>query len=145
MAGRPSKYDPSYPKQAGKLCDLGATDAEIAAFFEVSVSTISLWKNTYPEFSEALRDGKKNADDRVVRSLYQRAIGFEHEAVKIFMPAGASEPVYAPYMERVHADTTAAIFWLKNRRKDEWRDKHEISGDPDRPLAMEISWRAPVE
>jgi hypothetical protein len=49
------------------------------------------------------------------------------------MPAGAAEPVYAKYREKMAPDTTACIFWLKNRRKDEWRDKldHEHSGKVD--------------
>jgi hypothetical protein len=70
------------------------------------------------------------ADDRVVRSLYQRSVGYTYEAVKIFMPAGAKQPVYAPYREHVPPDTAAASLWLGNRRKDEWRDKqsHEHAG-----------------
>lgn len=126
-AGRPSSYHDSYPKQAEKLCQLGATDAQIADFFEVAQSTIYLWKHQHPEFSEALKAGKEFADERVVRSLYQRAVGYEQDEVKIFMPAGASEPVYAPYRARVQADTTAAIFWLKNRRPEEWRDRSDVT------------------
>ena len=53
---------------------------------------------------------------RVERSLYERANGYSYDAVKIFMPAGAKKPVYAPYIEHVPPDVTAAIFWLKNRR-----------------------------
>jgi hypothetical protein len=59
------------------------------------------------------------ADDRVVRSLYQRSVGYSCEAVKIFMPAGAKQPVYVPYREHVPPDTAAASLWLRNRRKDE--------------------------
>lgn len=66
------------------------------------------------------------ADERVERSLYQRAIGYEQSAVKIFMPANAAAPVYAKYREIISPDTTAAIFWLKNRRPDLWRDKQEL-------------------
>jgi hypothetical protein len=49
------------------------------------------------------------------RSLYHRAIGYNYEAVKIFMPTDREKPVYAPYVERVPPDVTACIFWLKNR------------------------------
>ena len=52
---------------------------------------------------------------RVERSLYQRAVGYHYDSVKIFMPAGAKKPIYAPYVEHVPPDTIAAIFWLKNR------------------------------
>lgn len=122
---RPSSYKPEFAKQAEKLCLLGATDIEMADFFEVALSTISKWKHDYPEFSEALKAGKALADERVERSLYQKAVGYTFEAVKIFMPAGADGPVYAPYREHVPPDTTACIFWLKNRRQQQWRDVHK--------------------
>lgn len=128
MAGRPTKYADGYAKQAEKLCQLGATDQEIADFFEVDVRTIYRWKGDHDEFCQALKAGKDVADERVERSLYQRAIGYEQEEVKIFMPANAEAPVYAPFRAKIAPDTTAAIFWLKNRRKDQWRDKHEIGG-----------------
>lgn len=125
-AGRPPKYKPTFAKQAEKLCALGATDDNLADFFDVSVRTISRWKVEHEEFCQALKAGKDVADDRVERSLYQKAVGCEIDAVKIFMPAGSSEPVYAPYRERLPPDTTACIFWLKNRRKEQWRDKQDV-------------------
>ena len=54
-----------------------------------------------------------------------KAVGYEQEEVKIFMPSGASEPVYAPFRAKIAPDTTAAIFWLKNRKPEQWRDKHD--------------------
>lgn len=124
--GRPSAYEEKFAAQAEKLCALGATDQEIADFFEVDVRTIYRWKHDHDAFCQALKVGKEAADERVERSLYQRAIGYEQDEVKIFMPAGAAEPVYAPYRAKVAPDTTAAIFWLKNRRSKEWRDKQEV-------------------
>lgn len=125
-AGRPSKYDPTFVVQAQKLTEFGATDIEVADFFEIDVRTLYRWKNTNEEFCQALNAGKEKADERVVNSLFQRAVGYEQEAVKIFMPAGAAAPVYAPYREKVAPDTTAAIFWLKNRQPEKWRDKQEV-------------------
>jgi len=124
-AGRPSSYKPEFAKAAEKLAALGATDMEVADFFEVDVRTIYRWKHDHDEFCQALNVGKAKADERVVNSLYQKAVGYEQEAVKIFMPAGSPEPVYAPYREKVAPDTTAAIFWLKNRQPEQWRDKVE--------------------
>lgn len=124
--GRPSDYREAYAEGARRLARLGATDAEIADFYEVDVRTIYRWKLRHQDFCQALKAGKDEADDRVERALYHRAIGYEQEAVKIFMPAGASEPVYAPYIEKVNPDVTAAIFWLKNRRPAEWRDRRDI-------------------
>lgn len=120
--GRPSLYEPTYAGQAQKLAALGATDIEVADFFEIDVRTVYRWKHDYPEFCQALNIGKEKADERVINSLYQKAVGYEQDEVKIFMPGGASEPVYAPYRAKVAPDTTAAIFWLKNRRGDMWRD-----------------------
>lgn len=140
-AGRPSLYDESYPKQAEKLCRLGATDQEIADFFEVDIRTVYRWKTLHEEFCQALKAGKDEADDRVERSLYQKAVGYEQDEVKIFMPAGADEPVYAPFRAKVAPDTTAAIFWLKNRRPGEWRDKQtlEHTGKDGGPIALDAS------
>ncbi|WP_375790884.1 helix-turn-helix domain-containing protein [Bradyrhizobium sp. vgs-9] len=124
-AGRPTSYKPEYAEQAAKLCALGATDAELADFFKVTTVTIWRWQSAHVEFCNALKRGKEAADERVERSLYARATGYTHEAVKIFMPAGAKKPVYAKYQEHVPPDVTAQIFWLKNRRREEWRDKQE--------------------
>lgn len=123
--GRPTDYRKEYAKQATKLAELGATDQEMADFFEVDVRTVYRWKHDHPDFCQSLKAGKDIADERVERSLYQKAIGYEQEEVKIFMPAGAEEPVYAPFRAKIAPDTTAAIFWLKNRRSGDWRDKSE--------------------
>jgi hypothetical protein len=146
MAGRPSSYKADYAKQAEKLCQLGATDKEIADFFEVDVRTIHRWKADHDEFCHSLKSGKDVADERVERSLYQRAIGYEQEEVKIFMPANAPAPVYAPFIAKIAPDTTAAIFWLKNRRPAEWRDKtaQEISGPEGGPIITENGLRPPL-
>ena len=124
--GRPSSYKPEYAEQAAKLCLLGATDQEIADFFKVDVRTVYRWKHDHDEFCQALKAAKDTAYERVERSLYQRAIGYEQDEVKIFMPSGRDDPVYAPYRAKVAPDVTAAIFWLKNRRSQDWRDKQDI-------------------
>lgn len=132
--GRHSKYDPKFVKQAEQLCSLGATDAEMADFFEVSVVTLNAWKIEHPEFLKSIKDAKEVADNRVERSLYQRAVGYTFDAVKIQQFQG--EVIQTPYKEHVPPDTTAQIFWLKNRRKDQWRDKqdHEVTGKDGAPL-----------
>lgn len=135
--GQPTAFRQEYVAQAEKLAMLGATDAEVADFFGVDVRTIFRWKHAHADFCQSLKAGKDKADERVVRSLYHRAIGYEQEAVKIFMPAGASAPVYAEYVEKVAPDTTAAIFWLKNRQPEEWRDKREIEGSIGLTVTLE--------
>lgn len=122
-AGRPSLYKPEFAIQAEKLCKLAATDIEIADFFEVDVRTIYRWKAEHDEFCQALKTGKDIADERVERSLFARANGYEHEEVDIRVVNG--EIVQTPIRKYYPPDTTAAIFWLKNRRKETWRDKTE--------------------
>ena len=138
-AGRPTAYKPEFCQQAMERCANGATDPELADLFGVSTRTIYRWKAQHIEFCQALKCAKEVADERVERSLYHRAVGYEQEAVKIFMPAGADKPVYAKYTEQIAPDTTAAIFWLKNRKPDEWRDKHEFSGKDGAPLIPVIN------
>lgn len=121
--GRPTSYIERYAEQAYKLCLLGATDKEMADFFQVSVDTIYEWKKVHPEFSDSITRGKSAADANVAHRLYQRAMGYEHEAVKIFQYEG--KPVIVPYTERYPPDTPAASLWLRNRQHDKWRDKIE--------------------
>ena len=124
--GRPSAYHKEYAEQALHLCRLGATDHDLALAFHASVSMIKRWAATHAEFRAALKVGKEAADQRVERSLYQRAVGYHYDAVKIFMPAGAKKPIYAPYVEHMPPDVTAGIFWLKNRDPAHWRDAWQL-------------------
>ncbi|HBA32969.1 MAG TPA: terminase [Gammaproteobacteria bacterium] len=143
--GRPSAFRKEMVKQAEKLCALGATDQEMADFFDVDVRTFYRWKNANEDFCQALKVGKQAADERVERSLYMKAIGYEQDETKIFMPAGAEQPVYAPYRAKIAPDTTACIFWLKNRKPKDWRDKQEVehSGELE-PLKVVIGATRPA-
>lgn len=139
--GRPSSYKPAFVKQAEKLCFLGATDVEIADFFEISISTLKKWKAAHPEFVASLKLGKEAADERVERSLYHKATGYTYDAVKILQYEG--NPVIVSYREHVPPDTTACIFWLKNRRAQDWRDvqrhEHGAPGEFDRLDDMQLA------
>lgn len=123
---RPSKYRPEFVEQAEKLCALGATDLELADFFGVKVATLYRWKLSHPEFCEAIKTAKVAADERVERSLYARATGYTHPAVKIFCSKDG-DVTQVPYREHVPPDTGACAFWLKNRRPEEWRDRHDVA------------------
>lgn len=122
--GRPSSYKKEFVAQAAKLAALGATDADMANFFEVALSTFSLWKVKHQEFSEALKGAKEVADVRVETALYNRAMGYSHEDTDVRVVDGAV--VMTPMIKHYPPDTTAAIFWLKNRKPEEWRDKRDI-------------------
>ena len=136
--GRPTKYKKEYNDQVEKLCKLGATDEDLADFFNVSVSTINNWKLKEHQFVESIKRGKQIADMNVANSLYNRAIGYEHPEDKIFNANG--EPLVVPTVKRYAPDPTAAIFWLKNRQPSKWRDKQDIehSGNIDTTVIIEI-------
>lgn len=129
MTGRPSDYKAEFADRAEKLCRLGATVTDLADFFEVSDRTIYRWQVQHEAFCQALKVGKAEADERVASSLYHKAIGYTFDSEKVFQHQG--EIVRAPTKEHVPPDTTAAIFWLKNRRPDEWRDKRDIEATGD--------------
>lgn len=135
-SGRPSSYDKKYVQIAKKMCELGATDADIIEAIGVARSTFYKWRNEHPEFSDALKVGKSPADERVEMSLYKKAVGYTQENVKIFQFQG--QEVIVPYTEVVAPDTTAAIFWLKNRRPEQWRANPDGGDNDDKPITINI-------
>lgn len=137
--GRPTKYDSTKNEWVEKMCRLGCTDGELAEFLEVNEDTIHEWKKCHPQFSESIKKGKDYADANVADRLYQRAMGFEHasEELKVVTTAGkhAGSKVERVKIQKIYPpDTTAAIFWLKNRRPKEWRDKHEVDVNNIAPI-----------
>jgi hypothetical protein len=138
-AGRPPSYRAEFAEQAFRLCLLGATDAALAAAFGVDERTVNRWKVGHPAFCQSLKDGKAEADAKVAQSLYRRALGYEHDAVKIVADAKTGAEHIVPYVERYPPDTVACIFWLKNRQKTSWRDKqeHEHTGPNGGPIEIQ--------
>jgi hypothetical protein len=136
--GRPTKYKPEYAKQAMKICKLGATDVEIADFFEVSLPTVYAWSNTHADFFESIKIGKAPANERVKRSLYQKACGFWIDTEKIFCYEG--QVIRVPTRDYYPPDTGAIAWWQKNREPELWRDKHEIEhgGKIEHRFTLEI-------
>lgn len=121
--GRPSKYRPEFVGQARKLADLGQTDREIAEFFEVDERTLHRWKHDHEDFCHALTLGKEGPDARVEQSLFRRAVGYSHDDIHISTYEGAV--TLTSIVKHYPPDPTSMIFWLKNRRRDLWREKHE--------------------
>jgi hypothetical protein len=122
--GRPTAYKKEFVRIAANMCRLGATDNDLAEALGVGIGTINAWKLKHKEFSEALKTWKAEADERVERSLYDRAMGYSHPEDKIFNDGGI--PMIVPTIKHYPPDTTAAIFWLKNRKSADWRDKQEL-------------------
>lgn len=123
---RPTDFKPEYVELVENYCLLGAIDDELAAFFDVSTQTLNAWKKAHPEFLDAMARGKHMADAKVARKLFHRACGYEHPEDDIRAVNG--EIVITPMVKHYPPDTTAGMFWLKNRQRDKWKDKHEEVG-----------------
>ena len=102
--GRPTKFDITVRDKIMALVATGKTDKQIAQEIGVAESTFHLWKQRFPDFSESLRSIKDIQDDLVESALLANATLFNY--------------------------TTAQIFWLKNRRPREWRDKVDVAVEP---------------
>ena len=125
-AGAPTKYNEDFhPLLVELLARVGCTDKQMAEHLKISEKTLNTWKNKYPVFLQSLKKGKETPDDQVESALLKRALGFHVDAVKIFMPAGAKEPVYADYKEYYPPETMAIIYWLNNRRPNRWKRNPE--------------------
>jgi hypothetical protein len=125
--GAPTLYRPELAELARRLALLGATDQEMADALGIDQVTLDRWKMKHKEFCTAIEHGKIQADAEIAESLYNRARGYKHEAAKIFMPAGAEAPVYAPYTAHYPPDTQAISLWLRNRQPAKWRDRQEVN------------------
>ena len=132
--GRPTSFKKEYVEQAYKLCLLGATDKDLANFFNVTEQAINIWKRKYNDFCLVLQEGKMLADANVAKRFYNRARGYEHPEDKIFLYEGS--PVIVPTIKHYPPDTQAAIFWLMNRQPRLWKDKKslELSGVDGGPI-----------
>jgi hypothetical protein len=119
--GNPSYNEHVHPHICEKLAAKGATVLEIAKVLGVTDRTLFRWQKKYPELRQALKTGKQGPDDNVERSLYQRAIGFTGEDGKYYAP-----------------DVTACIFWLKNRRPEQWRDRKDL--DFSGPIELVVTY-----
>ena len=136
--GRPSTYDPErHPKIALAFARKGATNIEIAEVLRINQDTLNQWCKKHQELSDALKCGKAEADSRIEASLYQRAIGYTYIERKEFVSTSGQKRFEITH-KTVPPDTTAQIFWLKNRRPDEWRDKQqqEITGKDGGPIEL---------
>ena len=103
----------------------GLTDEQIAHNIGISRETLNQWKNKFSDISDTLKRGKEVVDRQVENALLKRALGYEYEEVKEKFENGICLERTITKKEVV-ADTTAQIFWLKNRKPDEWRDKPEV-------------------
>ena len=103
----------------------GLTDEQIAGNIGISRSTLNQWKEKYPDISDTLKRGKEVVDLQVENALLKRALGYEYEEVSEKYESGTLTEKKVT-KKQVVPDTTAQIFWLKNRRPDKWKDKQDV-------------------
>ena len=116
----------------------GLTDEQIAHNIGIRVSTLYDWQNRFPDISEALKKGKAPVDLEVENALLKKALGFTtkvRKPIKVktkkqLKDKGLIEEEHIEYVDEdvyIPPDTTAQIFWLKNRRPERWRDRQEVA------------------
>ncbi len=116
-------------------CRNGADNKGICKRLGIAPTTLKRIRKEYPEVNDLLKEGKDEADFKVESALYRRAIGYEVEEttteVKVGEDGSAQATVIKKVKKHIAGDTTAQIFWLKNRKPDEWRDKQDVNVTSD--------------
>lgn len=130
-AGRPTKYRPEFARMAGVSYRLGATDIEVGELFGVTKDTIHKWQKKYTEFSDSREEAKELADDNVQESLYKMAIGGKVIVTKkaVADPSGAVTKTVV--QAELPPSPTAAICWLRNRRRKKWNNQPSVTVETD--------------
>lgn len=115
----------------------GLTDEQIASNIGITRKTLAEWKTKYSDICDTLKRGKAVVDIQVENALLKRALGYSYDEVtrgRVLDYDPSTGQVVGSHMEitktvkkEVQGDTTAQIFWLKNRRPEQWRDKRDVS------------------
>lgn len=126
-------YKPAWNEQVRKLCAKGFTRPEVADFLGINVRTLDECRALHPEFDAAMALGKDSADDRVEQSLYMRATGFTYVEEQLIVVAGKLRR--ETVTKYVIPDTKACATWLGARRRQEWSQRLELTGEEGKPLA----------
>ena len=114
----------------------GLTDEQIAHNMGIAYSTLRVWRDKYPALSAALKKNKEIVDFEVENALLKRALGYKYKEVTKEMVFDKTTETYEmritkEVIKEVAPDTTAQIFWLKNRQTKKWRDKPEETNNPE--------------
>lgn len=99
----------------------GLTDEQIAHNIGINVATLYRWKDKHGQICEALKRGKEVIDRQAENALLKAALGYEYHE-----DAMTKDGDVKSLKKVAHPNTTALIFWLKNRKPKEWRDKQDI-------------------
>ena len=149
MAGRPREFKEEYIRQALLAYQEGFTDVKFCKLIDIARDTLNRWRREYPEFGKAVQEGKDEFDtNRVEACLKKRALGFRYtETTREPLILGKGNErtladeklsIVRQVKKLVIPDTIAQIFWLKNRKRDRWKDIKavEASGPDGKPIAF---------
>lgn len=128
--GMPTAYRDTFPEYAYKFTLLGMTQKEMADIFKVTDETIREWRKVYPEFDNAIAEGKDITDARVAHRLYERAMGYDYEEKVVKEHPDGSQTIETHY-RHCPPDVKSINIWLANRQKGRWSltpERIEVTG-----------------
>ena len=129
--GRPTKYKEAFNDQVFEMALLGLTDTQMATIIGINQDTFNEWKKVYPSFSESLTQGKENADGKVAKAMYKRALG-----LTIVEEALTKDGQIVQLRKELPPDTPAAKHWLANRQRKLWANNGESTFNTTEPLII---------
>jgi hypothetical protein len=130
-AGRPTKYKEIFNDQVFEMSLLGLTDTQMSAIIGINQDTFNEWKKVYPSFSESLMRGKEDADGKVAKAMYKRALG-----LTIIEEALTKDGQIVQLRKELPPDTPAAKHWLANRQRKLWANNGESTMYTTEPLII---------
>lgn len=139
--GRPPKYEEWLTEEGLTKIQAWARDGlseqQIAHNIGISAATLCTWKNDFPKLLNAIKKGKEVVDVEVENKLHKRAMGYEYIETKVTLNPNGDEKVER-VTKQVIPDVTAQIFWLKNRKPDQWKDRKatELTGKDGGPIEV---------
>jgi hypothetical protein len=123
--GTPTKYTDSIPQQIYTMATLALTIEQMARSLNISVSTLNTWLRDRPGVREAYEKGKWEADFAVEQVMQRKVMGYEYDRTKEYSGVDSLGREWTRTVTetvRVEPDTTALIFYMKNRHPDRWRE-----------------------
>ncbi len=129
--GRPMEYQKAHDEKAFEMALLGLTDVQISKIIGIDESTLNVWKEQHPSFLESLTQGREEADAKVARAMYKRALG-----VTITEEALTRDGDVVKLRKELPSDTAAAKHWLANRQRGRWSNNGENTIKTNEPLVI---------
>jgi hypothetical protein len=129
--GRPTKYKEAFNDQVFEMALLGLSDSQMANIIGITEQTLNNWKTEHPMFFESLTQGKENADGKVAKAMYKRALG-----LTIIEEALTKDGQIVQLKKELPPDTPAAKHWLANRQRKLWANNGESTMYTTEPLII---------